>query len=252
MGAAESLEKKNNHLDTEEQPAILLVDDHHVTADIEHAYFASVGFRVFLASSAADVQGIVRKHKIDLIMVDVDFGRKKGLAVVQAAKRASCNLKIKALVTSMSGAPEIRTKALAGGADGFFTKPAPRPKVLKEIKKMTEQKSRGTERVKQTLSVKCTSEGKTAVATTLDLSGDGVHLSYSSKSAPKPALGASISIAILLEKTDKAIVLEGTVVRHTLDGFGVRFAEMGKMQQRQLDKYLLKFSMEHRASQYYL
>lgn len=253
MGAAE---KADNHLDhgAEALPSILLVDDHQVTADIERAYFAGVGFRVLLATTPADAESIVRQEHVDLIMIDVEFARKQGLKVMQAARRVSKNDKIKALVTSLVGSPEVRKQALAAGADGFFTKPAPRPKVLKEIKKMTEQKTRGSERIKQSLQIRCVVEGgeETVQARSLDISSEGMHLQLADAQRSKPRMGAKVTLQFSLGGKEKPLSIAGDVVRHTQEGFGVKFGALNTIQSRQLDKYLLKFSMEHRASQYYL
>lgn len=250
MGAAETIQQEQEQ---EALPALLLVDDHHVTAEIERNYFASVGFRVHAATTATDVEQIVKTHDIDLMIIDLNFSKEQGLRTLQVAKKVSRNPRLKAIVTSVVGLPALRKTAYEAGADEFLVKPAPRPKVLKEIKKLTSQKTRDTERVKQSIELAYLLGGTRFVARTLDLSGDGVHLSASHLPEDgRPAIGSEITLSIILGKGEKALQVPGTVVRHTAEGFGVKFGDLGRLVKRQLDKYLLRFSMEHKASQYYL
>jgi|GEM_PF-669630 len=233
------------------QSTILLADDTQVTVEIERAYFASVGFRVVVASNPKQVEDLVRSESIDLLMIDVNFARDQGLGTVRAARRASRNDQMKILVTSILSNPTLRKNAEAHGADDFLVKPAPRPKVLMEIKKLTSQAARHGERIRRSLDVTCRVGPVSFLATTLDLSSDGMHL-VAKNDITRPDVGATVSVEIQLGKSDKPLILEGSIVRHTQEGFGLRFGEVGKNTRRALDKFLLRFSMEHRASQYYL
>lgn len=232
------------------QPTLLLVDETPLTVEIERAYFASVGFHVLVASSVAQVEEIVRTQDVDLVMIDVSFAREQGLATARAARRASRNEELKVLVTSILSNPQLRKRAFEHGANDFLVKPAPRPKLLKEIKKLTSQAARGNERVRQEIVVHCTLRGAGFPAKTLDLSSDGMHLAATSNG--NPAVGEPIDVEIRLGRNEKPLQLKGTVVRHTQEGFGVRFAEVSKPARRALDKYLLRFTLEHRATQFYL
>lgn len=243
-----TLDDKTGATDT--HPTLLLVDDTPVTVEIERAYFASVGFRCVVATSVSQVEDAVRSQPIDLVMVDVGFAREQGLATARAARRASMNPNVKILMTSVLSNPQLRKRAEEHGADDFLVKPAPRPKVLKEIKKLTSQSSRDNERVRQELLVNCVVKGQGVSFKTLDLSSDGMHLSAAANACP--AVGEGIDVEIRLGRNEKPLQLKGTVVRHTQEGFGVRFAEVSKPARRVLDKFLLRFTLEHRASQYYL
>jgi DNA-binding response OmpR family regulator len=253
MGA-NSLPKETELPLGEQAPMLLLVDDTPVTVEIERTYFASVGFRVAVASSALEVEDFVRRHDVNLMMIDVNFARDKGLATAQAAKRASRFPEMKVLVTSILSNQQIRKKAEDSGADEFLVKPAPRPKVLKEIKKLTLQATRHNERVRQDIEVVCKSKNESFKAKSLDISSDGMHMSCEKMDGAnfRPEVGTFLEVEIVLGKNEKPLSFSGHVVRHTQEGFGFRFEEIGKTQRRSLDKFLIRFSMEHKASQYYL
>jgi CheY-like chemotaxis protein len=251
MGAVETLASQPNQED-QEHPTLLLVDDHPVTLEIERNYFGGVGFHVFAATTPQEVNNIVQNEHIDLIMIDVSFAKNQGLKIVQAVKRASKNSQIKALVTSIMSPPQLRKTAEEAGADDVLIKPAPRPKILREIKRLTAIANRGSERIKQTIVCRMTIGDVTHQAHSLDLSAEGMHLSLDESTGGKPSVDTPVTLELALAEKEKPIKLTGVVVRHTQLGFGVKFDDLNKNTKRSLDKFLLRYSMEHKASQYYL
>lgn len=248
MGSAEKLQAKGEDL-----PAtVLVVDDHTVTADLERAYLSSVGYRVFVATSSREVLKTVAKEHVDLVLIDLNFERGGGAEAIAAAKRASKNADLKVIATSVVGSNVHRRAADEAGANAFLLKPAPRPKVLREIKALTSQKSRDNERVKQKLRLSYHLKGKLFSAATLDISAEGVHLTPAGRNKFLPDVGCEITLTLPLSEKGKPLTIDGTVVRHTSEGFGVRFEELNKQNQRALDKFLLEHSMEQKASKYYL
>lgn len=237
----------------EVQPILLLVDDHPLTAGIERNYFVGVGFQVILCSSPSEVEQTVRQTPVDLMIVDVNFAKNRGLEMVKFAKSHACSPSLKILVTSVIGSPEVRKSVLKSGADELLLKPAPREKILRSIKRLTSLKSRDGERVKQNFSCVLWIKNQEFQANTLDLSADGVHIgTLANHPNSRPEIQSEIEISIQSEPKEKPIVLAGTVVRHTDVGFGVRFSEMNKPTKRALDKLLLKFSMNQKMSHFYL
>jgi two-component system chemotaxis response regulator CheY len=240
----------NVHQESPLLPVVLLVDDARITADIDKSFFVSAGFRVLVATTLAEVLDLVASNSVDLMMIDVAFAKEQGLVVMREARKLSSRKEMKVLVTSLSGAAEMRAQAEKAGADGFLVKPAPRQKVLKEVKALTSQAVRDAERVRESLEVVLTWEGKKFAARSLDISEDGIHLVVEGK---LPPVGTELHLEIVTgREAGSAVLVDGRVVRHTKEGFGVRFAELRRNEKRTLDKFLLAHSMESRASQYYL
>jgi DNA-binding response OmpR family regulator len=236
------------------KPRILLVDEHVVTAEIERSYLIGVGFDVVLASDGEEAVRRVREEEFDLIIVDTSFRGDKGVDTLKSLKRSSKNAGVKAIVTGLSFPPPLKKKVREAGADEIFIKPAPRPQVLKEIKKLTLSASRGTERILQALSLVLKWGDEAYNCQTLDLSADGVHLSILRKSggAGRPSVGEAVEMDIQLTESESLSRVTGIVMRHTAEGFGVRFEKMKKADQKKLDKYILRHSLEQAASHYYL
>ncbi len=246
---------KNGTPESPPTPRILLVDEHVVTAEIERSYLIGVGFDVALATEADEAQKLIGSQSFDLIMVDTGFRGDQGVETLKALKSKSKNPEVKSIVTGLSFPPPLKKKVREAGADELFVKPAPRPQVLKEIKKLTSSASRNNERVAHVLSLVLKWEDSILSCQTLDLSSDGVHLSLVNKSRQNlqpPPVGAKVEMDIQLTEKDGLSRVMGEVMRHTKEGFGVRFTHLKKSDQKKLDKYMLRHSLEQAASHYYL
>jgi CheY-like chemotaxis protein len=245
-----SAQVTQEEIDSKEQPLILLVEEHKITADIERDYFLGAGFRILVAHTVDEMRTLVAENSVDLLMIDVGFGRDKGLLLLEQARRSGKNPGMKVLVSSVVGSPEIRSAAMKAGADGFLAKPAPRPKILKEIKGLVSQKSRDSERIRKNFEVEvAVKNGAPLRLQSLDLSEDGIHLQAVSDF---PAVGSSVSLTLHLPECADPVVLDGVVVRHTAEGLGVKFVAVSRSAKRHIDKFLLAHTMEGRATAYYL
>jgi len=248
MAAAESI-SNHNFGPENETVTLLLVEDVSVTADIERSYFSSVGFNVVAASSVVDSESAVSKQWIDIVILDVAFAKKKGTDLIPILLKKSQNPALKVIVTSVSGDASLRKSSIEAGASAFIVKPAPRPRYLKEIKKLSAQKARDSERVIQALEVEVLTGANRVTAHALDISSEGIHVALDTK-ATTHEVGLEVLLNFTIE--GKAVKIQGQIVRQTPKGVGIRFVQMGAQTQRLLDKFLLRYSMEHQASYFYL
>ncbi|NBX16951.1 MAG: response regulator [Proteobacteria bacterium] len=249
MTAAESMNYLNGEGSETSPVTIMLIEDVSVTAEIERSYFASVGFTVVAAGTVAEAEAAIARDWVDIVIIDAAFARGKGVDLIPILRRVSRHQEVKVIVTSVSGDSAIKKSATAAGASAFIVKPAPRPRYLKEIKKLSAQKTRDTERVRQALAVNLSWSEKSIHAETLDLSSEGIHLAVESKFGTIN-LGTRVQLSFTVE--GKQLKIEGEVVRHTPKGVGIRFVGVGAQAQRALDKFLLRYSIEHQASHFYL
>lgn len=251
MSSAEKLDENQEA----GKPRILLVDEHVVTAEIERSFLTGVGFEVELVTTADAAIDAIGATSFDLIMVDTSFRGDRGVETLQALRRRSRNPEVKSIVTGLSFPPPLKKKARDAGASEIFVKPAPRPQVLREIKRLTDSKSRGNERIPHSLSLVLLWDEQTYNCRTLDLSSDGVHLSTLTRGGQegtRPPVGSSVEMDIQLTGKESISKVAGVVRRHTKEGFGVSFGEMKKSDRKKLDKYVLKHSLEQATSHYYL
>lgn len=232
---------------------ILLVDEHPITAEIERTYLISVGFEVALASDIEDALAKIKSASFDLVMIDVNFRGDKGVETLKALKKQSQNSALKSIVSGLAFPPPLKKKVREAGADEIFIKPVPRQQVLKDIKRLTEGIVRGTERIAHSLRLVLRWGQDIQSCHTLDVSSEGLHLTTEQKAGGiKPKIGTQVEMDIQLTDKEALSRVLGEVVRHTSDGFGVRFQKLKKADQKKLDKYILKHSLEHAASHFYL
>jgi DNA-binding response OmpR family regulator len=254
VGAAQNLGKNADSKADASNALVLIAEDSSLNGEIERNYFSSVGFDTKLATTPQQVESILASENVDVLIVDVGFAGDKGLSMVKVASRVSQNPNLRILVTSVRQTPEIRRKVVESGAHAFVSKPSPRPVLLKEVKKLGKQAARTSERVHEQLQVTASFESLnwSFDGVSLDVSSEGIHIQYGSHlSRSKPALGTNVSVTLHF-KSEKPLVVAGNVVRHTPEGLGVKFEELNKTVQRALDKFLLKHSIEHKASHFYL
>lgn len=235
--------------DLAEQPVILLVDDHRMTSELERSYFIAAGYTVLIASTPEEVKEVVSSERVDILMIDVAFAKEQGLPVAKSARTASLNPNLKILATTVLSGPRVRQLCKDAGVDKVLVRPAPRQQILKETKGLLMQKCRENERVRRDLLVEVSFGGKLAQTTSLDISSDGVHLATWGE---MPPLGTHLKLSVLFPDRKRPTVFEGTVMRHTDKGIGVRFDTLSKTARFQLDKFLLTHTIEGQASQYYL
>lgn len=248
MAAAESI--KSPSVDPESSTVtLLLIEDVSVTADIERSYFSSVGFDVVSASSVVDSESAVSRGWVDIVIIDVAFAKKKGVDLIPILLKKSRNPNLKVIVTSVSGDASLRRSSIEAGASAFIVKPAPRPRYLKEIKKLSAQKARDSERVTQALEVELIAGDAKASTKALDISSEGIHLALE---AGSPIQGIGLMVELRLTVEGKPLKIQGQIVRQTPKGVGIRFVQLGVQAQRLLDKFLLRYSMEQQASYFYL
>lgn len=249
MAAAESIKASEGNGQESVSVTLMLIEDASVTAEIERSYFASVGFNVVTGSTLSEAQAAIAREWVDIVIIDAGFARQKAIEAIPLLRKAARNADVKIIVTSVSGDIALKKSASAAGAHAFIVKPAPRPRYLKEIKKLSAQKARDTERIQQSIEVELSWKNKVLKAKTLDLSSEGIHLEVNSKS-DVIELGTGLQLSLNVE--GKILKIQGEVVRHTPKGVGIRFVGVGAQVQRQLDKFLLRYSIEHHASQFYL
>lgn len=248
MAAAESIDRPVSGPESD-TVTLLLVEDVSVTADIERSYFSSVGFNVIAASSVVDSEAAVSRNWVDIVILDVAFAKKKGTDLIPILLKKSRNPGLKLIVTSVSGDASLRRSSIEAGASAFIVKPAPRPRYLKEIKKLSARKARDSERVMQALEVEMRIGESRVVTHALDISSEGLHLALDPRT-PIQSVGEEVQLSFTVE--GKALNIQGQIVRQTPKGVGIRFVKLGAQGQRLLDKFLLRYSMEQQASYFYL
>jgi DNA-binding response OmpR family regulator len=99
---------------------IVIVDDDALLRGRLAAYLTSEGYRVTTADSAATFRGIMRRERIDLVLVDITMPGENGLSLTRFLREQS---EIGVVILTGKGDPIDRAIGLEVGADDYVAKP---------------------------------------------------------------------------------------------------------------------------------
>jgi two-component system, OmpR family, response regulator len=99
---------------------IVIVDDDALLRGRLAAYLTSEGYRVTTADSAAAFRSIMRRERIDLVLVDITMPGENGLSLTRFLREQS---EIGVVILTGKGDPIDRAIGLEVGADDYVAKP---------------------------------------------------------------------------------------------------------------------------------
>jgi two-component system, OmpR family, response regulator len=99
---------------------IVIVDDDELLRGRLAAYLTSEGFRVSTADSAGTFRSIMRRERIDLVLVDIGMPGENGLSLTRFLREQS---DIGVVILTGKGDPIDRAIGLEVGADDYIAKP---------------------------------------------------------------------------------------------------------------------------------
>ena len=103
-----------------EAAKLLLVDDDPELRELISAYLAKQGFDVRTAESGREMDDVLRRHRIDLVLLDLMLPGEDGLSI---AKRLKTTEGIPIIMISAQGQDVDRIVGLEIGADDYLGKP---------------------------------------------------------------------------------------------------------------------------------
>ena len=101
-------------------PKILVVDDDTDVLDMLKQYLVKNAFAVHTASTAQEVEAIVAKNRIDLILLDVMLGDDNGFQICQSLRKENS---VPIIMMSALSTDHHRMKGYSSGADDYVAKP---------------------------------------------------------------------------------------------------------------------------------
>ncbi|MBV8696980.1 response regulator [Bradyrhizobium sp.] len=113
------------------EPHILVVDDHRDIRESLASYLRKHGMRVSQAANAAAARGLLEKHAIDLIVLDIMMPGEDGLSLCRHIREAHDTPVV--VLTAMADDTD-RIVGLEVGADDYVTKPFNPRELLARVK----------------------------------------------------------------------------------------------------------------------
>jgi two-component system nitrate/nitrite response regulator NarL len=112
-----------SHVESVEQPTVLIVDDHRLFAEAMTWAMERLGMRVVLASNAQEALEATRRYGPSLVLLDIGLPGTRGLSVGKDILRLAPEAKVVA-VTALND-PEAVREAIRLGFHGYITKDTP-------------------------------------------------------------------------------------------------------------------------------
>ena len=119
---------------------ILVVDDNEVIVKTISLKLQTAGYEMLTALDGTEAVAAVRKHKPDLIVLDISFPPDiggvpwDGFRIMEWLRRVDESIKIPIIVITGGAGTKDKELALAGGAVGFLQKPVNHDELLKLVR----------------------------------------------------------------------------------------------------------------------
>lgn len=213
---------------------VLIVDDQSMVANSLANSLATSGFIVKVANKIDEVKYITNLVKVDVIIIEYAFKNGQCVEEIKNIKNKSRNNKVKFIVASPHDNDEIKDRCFKFGCDLYLLKPIPFQFLVNEIKLISKQDSRKSERIKCHIGFTVTIGNETYQTYATNISTDGVYLLDNEKKI-NPSVEQEINLEFPLPKSSELFKCIGIVVRIAETGFGVKFKDVSVN-----DKYRIK------------
>lgn len=123
---------------------IMVVDDDKNTRMLLRAVLEAENYTVYTAENGEDALGVMDKHHIDLVVLDIMMPRMDGYEFTKALRESNNNLPI--LMVSAKQLPSDKKHGFLVGTDDYMTKPIDEEEMLWRIKALLRRAQIASER----------------------------------------------------------------------------------------------------------
>lgn len=116
---------------------IIIVEDDPMLSDIYQMKFSSSGFEVSVAENGKVALDIIKKEKIDIVLVDIVMPEMDGFELTRILRSGNYDSKIKIIIVSNLDQEDIKKKFADLKIDGFIAKSNYNPtELVEEVQKI--------------------------------------------------------------------------------------------------------------------
>ncbi len=231
----------NGKSEAEEKIQVILAEEHPFTAKLAKKALAEGGIEVHIASSERNLLELVKKIKIDIVMVDIKFNKQKNLEFLHHIRPESINKEIKIILTSATPVKRQLSPLIKAQIDLYLIKPVPQIKMIEKIKKLMKKKIRGSPRVKLNFPIVVFSDERKIHTKVRDISISGLHIEDKNNRLAIE-IGQVLTVHMSLPLYKKPLVLKGRIVRLTDEGAGLKLLNMSALQKNKIAKTVEEYT----------
>lgn len=125
---------KNNHDLSMNKKLILIVEDNELNMKLFHDLLNAHGFSTLQTSNGLEALNLAKKHKPDLILMDIQLPEVSGLEVTKWIKDDEDLKSIPVIAVTAFAMRGDEERIKAGGCDAYIPKPISVPKFLDTIR----------------------------------------------------------------------------------------------------------------------
>ncbi len=114
---------------------VLIVDDEPSTAEMFRLMLEQAGFETFVVHGTGTAINAIRRHRPDLLLVDVMMPGVSGLELCRYVRREPDLTHIPIVMISAKSQPEDEAAGLAAGATIYLKKPVSKQDLLRGIER---------------------------------------------------------------------------------------------------------------------
>ena len=131
--------------------SILIVEDEPFLVEMYKTRFLQDGYKVYVALNGTPVMGIMKKHKPNIVLLDIVMPEKNGYEVLKDLKGNKETRKERVVIFSNRAQDAEVKKGMAFGADDYFVKSdyTPTQIVAKVEKMINESRKKGNSKKKK-------------------------------------------------------------------------------------------------------
>ena len=122
---------------------ILVVDDDHEIRDLLSQFLVQHGYRTSVAQNGREMESVLKKQKIDLIILDIMLPGKSGMTLCQELRRTS---DVPIIMLTAVTEEVDRILGLEMGADDYISKPFNPRELLARVKAILRRSRGGKEK----------------------------------------------------------------------------------------------------------
>ncbi len=143
MSPPPSFDPEAGALHAEERPVILVVDDYAETRRLLYFYLRGT-YDVVMVESAEEALTYLREHRVDLVVMDINFqDGMNGMAATEQIRADPSFQHLPVLATSAYAYPDDRARFLKAGFDDYIAKPIFKERMLKKVRELLFGSERG-------------------------------------------------------------------------------------------------------------
>lgn len=117
---------------------ILVVDDEEPFRFAVNDYFSARGYEIDCAEEMEEAEAMLSMNDYDVVIVDLRLGgifTAEGFEIIKNVRHQ--RPRIRTILFTAYGSPDVETEALSRGADSFLQKPQPLSELVRVVEELT-------------------------------------------------------------------------------------------------------------------